>query len=340
MVPPRFRGDPCVWAAWLYFQEGLNQEATAEVMGVSRATVNGYIGEARRRGIVSVAIDPQWLSSLDMGRELSARFGLQDCVVIPDDGGARPLAQRIGEAGAVTLQQVLRPGSVIGVAWGRTVMALADNMSPRSASGASVPDLSVIHITGSTTATFAFSPERCASTLAARLGARSIGLVAPAVVSSALVREIFLAEPILREQFEILRNADVLVFGVCTTAPDSLIYTSGLFDAASTAECLAHGGTAVIAGRFVDAAGFPIHSRLDDRTIGLPLPEFARVPTRIAVAGGLDKVPALIACMKGGYPTIVVTDATTATAILDTGARREDLDAAAPRGRVVSAFGD
>ena len=37
-VPPEFGGDPVVWAAWLYYEDGLNQNEVAARLGVSRAT--------------------------------------------------------------------------------------------------------------------------------------------------------------------------------------------------------------------------------------------------------------------------------------------------------------
>ena len=64
-VPLRFRDDPLVWAGWLYVRDGLTQSQIATIMGVSRATVNAYLAEARARGIVRVEVregplvDPQ-----------------------------------------------------------------------------------------------------------------------------------------------------------------------------------------------------------------------------------------------------------------------------------------
>jgi dihydroxyacetone kinase-like protein len=310
-IPLRFRDDPHVWAAWLYFRDGMTQNGIAEVMGVSRATVNGYLAEARARGIVSINIDPARLGAVSVAQALKQRFQLADCVVIPTDGGARPLITRLGEAGAAVLQSLLRPGDTLAVAWGRTIMAVGANIGPMR-----IQDVSVIQATGGTTATFDFSPELCASRVAAGIGARCINLLAPAVVSNAVVRDVLVNEPIVHEQLEIARRADKLIFGVCTTGAGSLIYTSGLFDQADAAYYLRLRGTAVVAGRFMDENGTPLHGPLDDRMIGLSLEEIARIKVRIAVAGGIDKVSAIRACLKGGHATILVTDEVTARGML------------------------
>ncbi len=74
---------------------------------------------------------------------------------------------------------------------------------------------------------------------------------------------------------------------------------------------------AVVAGRFIDADGAPIHNDYDETIIGLTLEDIKGADTRIAVAGGRDKVDAIRACLMGGYISTLVTDAPTAEALLD-----------------------
>ena len=332
-IPLQFRDDPLLWASWLYVHDDMTQHDIAKVMGISRATVNGYLAEARSRGIVSLSIEPARLGALGIAQALKQRFNLAEGIVIPDDGGSRPLTPRLGEAGAGVLRAVLRPGDTLGVAWGRTVMAVAGAMS-----GPAIPDLSVIQITGGTTATFEFSPERCASRLAESLHARCINLTAPAVVSTAAVRDMLMAEPILREQFEILRRTDKLIFGVCTTRSDSLIHSSGLIGQGDMAQYHARRATAVIGGRFIDDRGRPVFGELDERMVGLSLSDVARIKLRIAIAGGPDKVPAILACLRGGYATILITDAATGRGVLKADEAPETLEPLRS-GRKIQAMG-
>ena len=55
---------------------------------------------------------------------------------------------------------------------------------------------------------------------------------------------------------------------------------------------------------------------LDERTIGISLEMLRNVRTRIAIAGGFDKVPALLAALRGGYANVLITDAATGNGIL------------------------
>lgn len=284
-------------------------------MGVSRATVNAYIAEARERGVVSVKVDPSWMQTLEISESLARKFDLESSIVIPATKAAPTsdtLAERIGRAGAELLASHLEEGDVVGIAWGRTVLALAQSMRDPL-----VADLTVTQLTGGTTSTFDFSPEFCASLIAERLNARCLQVTAPAIVSSPEVRDVLMREPIVQEQFATLESIDKVVFGVCTTLQDSLIYTSGMLSKGTLPSGPSGPAVAVIAGRCIAPDGSAIiGDSYDDRVIGLSLEDMKKAKMRIAVAGGLDKVDAILATLRGGYATTLATDEETALALL------------------------
>ncbi len=99
-TPPEFAGDPIVWAAWLYYEERMTQEEVAERLGVSRASVVNFLQEARDRNIVTIAVASEHLQSVQIARELSRRYDLNSCVVIPEGSDELPIYERVGRAGA------------------------------------------------------------------------------------------------------------------------------------------------------------------------------------------------------------------------------------------------
>jgi DNA-binding transcriptional regulator LsrR (DeoR family) len=303
--------DPLVSATWLYYEDQLTQSEIAELLGVSRATVINYLHEARRQGIVKITIANEHFASMRLAQQIQAHWKLDRCIVIPDDQGRRPPALRVGEAGAQLLASLVAPGDMLGVSWGQTVLALSHAVARQT-----VADLSVIQITGSMMATFAFSPELCTSNIADRFGARCINLHAPALVSSAAVRKLLYREPALLPQLELLQTCTKLVFGVGDLEEGSTIFDSGTVTLADARPYRDAGATAVIAGRFIDAAGRPVHGALDERTIGLTIAEIDRIPTRICVAGGAAKIEPLRATLDGGHATMLVTDETAARGLM------------------------
>lgn len=322
--PLRFGEDPLLWASWLYYQEGLTQGDIATQMGVSRASVNAYLADARTRGIVSIEIDPERFRALSLAQAMQDHFGLTDCLVIPSEGGDSPLIDRLGAAAAQVLSRLARSADTIAVTWGRTVLSMVSRVDR-----AGLQDLRVVQATGGTTAKIPWTPEACATRLAESMGARCIPISAPAIVSSADMRALLLREPVVAEQMAVLAQANRIVLGISSLRPESTIHSSGFFDDVAM-HAHYHAAVGSIAGRLIDAQGQPVDGPLEGRTIGIDLGGLRSVPCRIGVAGGMDKVQAILAALRGNYINVMVTDADTARAILtsegheDTPARRRD----------------
>ena len=174
IVPAEFDGDPVVWVAWLYYEESLTQEEVAARLGMSRASVIGMLREARARGVVTISIASTHLQSIGLSRAVAARFGLATCLVIPDNEDTSSDHDRVGWAAARLLGERLQSGDVLGVSWGRTVLALANALPART-----VLDLTAVQVTGSFVGTPEMSAELCTSTIANRTGARCVYLHAP-----------------------------------------------------------------------------------------------------------------------------------------------------------------
>lgn len=309
--PLRFNEDPLLWASWLYYEEGLTQNEIALQIGASRPTVNAYLAEARSKGIVDISISTEMLRSTTLSGALTERFGLDDCLIVPNDGGDRSLIERLGVAAAQALPRFLFSGDTIAVTWGRTMLAVAEH-----AKHIDGIDMTVVQATGSTTAAIAYTPDACATRLADHIGARFVPISAPAIVSSKAVRLALLSEPVIKEQLQTLDRVNRVLFGVSSLHPNSTIHSSGFLDGDLSQLAALSSAVGSLAGRFIDMNGDVVDAPLQDRTIGLDLEKLRRIPTRILVAGGLDKVPPMLAAMRGKFASVLITDASTAEGIL------------------------
>lgn len=310
-VPAEF-DDAVVWAAWLYYVDQLTQSEVADILNLSRATIVAMLQEARERGIVKIRIDTEVASRTRLSRAIAARFGLEAVSVIPSLGGT-PLIRRLGEAGARVLADMLEPDDILGVAWGRTVLAVARAMPTTDA----VSPLTVVQVAGSSPGSSAdFSPELCSSLLATRLGARCVNLLAPVVVSSQELRDRLLAEPALVKQWALIRSVNRILFGVGDLGPSATVREADMTGEEIIDDYQAHGAVATIIGRFIDDGGQPVPGDLDRRMIGITPDELKSIPVRLCVAGGPLKIEALRGTLAGGYATHLVTDQETGEAIL------------------------
>lgn len=309
--PLRFGDDPLLWASWLYYEEGLTQGEIAEEMGASRPTINAYLADARAKGIVNISIATQKLGTITIAKAIEEHFGLSDCLIIPGEGGERSLIDRLGAAGAQALASTIHSGDSIAISWGRTMLSLANAVRPLP-----LTDLTVVQATGGTTAAIPYTPEACATRLADHLGARMVPISAPAIMSSAQAREMMLAEPVIAEQMEHLSRVNRIFFGVSSLRPSSTLHSSGFFEGDLRQQDQYTTAVGALAGRFIDADGNDIHGQLSDRTLGVELNALRKIPTRVLVAGGYEKIAPILAALRGGFVSTLVTDAATGEGVL------------------------
>lgn len=310
-IPPQFGMDQALWAAWLYYEDGLKQDHIAEQMGISRASVFNLLQKARDEGIVTIAIDPTRIARADLALRLSAATGLSECFVLPAGNSTASLHEQIGHLGARVLENRLGETEVIGVAWGRTVMRLSQFLTPMQR-----PNVTVAQITGSSAATFDFSPVLCTSNIAERLNARCVNLHAPGVVSTPAVKDILMAEPSIHQHFDLLRQCTMTVFGVTHLIGPTLLVQGGFMSQAEIQVYIDKGAIGFASGHFFDIAGNPVRSEFDERHITMAHDELLNVPRRICVGGGLPKVGAICGMLRNRLANVLVTDEATAHAVL------------------------
>ena len=72
----------------------------------------------------------------------------------------------------------------------------------------------------------------------------------------------------------------------------------------------------MIYGRFIDSEGREIDGPLRERTMAIELDTARAAPIRLAICGGREKTAAVMATLKAGFATHLVTDKKTAKRLL------------------------
>lgn len=298
-------------AAWLYYHDGMNQNEIADRLQVSRPTVVNYLQEARERGFVRVSLSAQAFVQHRAAIALRERFGLTAAYVVPDHADPDVTLARVGRGAAEWLPPMLAPGDRLGVAWGRTIYSMTEEMAPTT-----TDDVTVVQLVGSMATPYGFAAEICSVNLAQRLGAKCVNLYAPAVLSNAALAQQLCAEPVIKAQLDALGTCNKAVFAAGSTNPDSHVVLSGVATPDDLAWYIARGAQGVLCGRFIDAAGQPIEGSLNERMIGATPDKLLGLEVGMLVSAGEDKVAPMLAAIAGGYVTHVVTSRATADQML------------------------
>lgn len=289
--------------AHLYYVENLIQEQIAPLVGLSRSRVSRLLKEARERGYVWIHIRHPNAEHSDMERVIEQRFGLKEVVVLGAPEGE--VKSALGVGAAAYLGRVLRARLVLGVAWGSTVGQVVSALTRRA-----VPGVRVVQMTGSIYE-HPISAGELTRRLAEALDGEAFLLLAPAVVDSAHVCRAILSDTKIRRVFDLHKRIDVALFGIGAIQPvvSSSLVSSGFLRPSDLRELRAAGVVADLCSSFLLPGGGVYRGALAKRVIAISVENLSRVPLKIAVAGGVEKVGAIAAACRASMVDVLITDA-------------------------------
>ncbi len=289
---------------YLFYNEGMSQSEIGDMMGLSRWKVGRTIKDARKRGLITIAVNhPQSdLSKIEI--ELAKKFKLKQAIVvdIKEFDRVTPLDQ-LGEAGARYLTSIIDRYRILGVTWGATVSYVAKNLAQIEAR-----HLKLVQIGGGLGTIEGNDNPALTAMLGQKLGAKAHIIQAPIIVQNKVIRDTLLKETKIRETIEIARMADLVIFGVGLIGPESLLWQSDLLNERDAKRLKMSGAVGAICGRFFDDKGVRCSLDLEGRIIGLNLHELKKIKHKILIAAGLEKVQATLGALRGNLVDALVVD--------------------------------
>jgi len=300
-----------VRAAWLYYKDQLTQAEIAERLFVSRATVGRLLDVARDGGIVRFEISSEHLAAFELSTELREHFGLSDAVVVPrmtDDDHANRVNARIAAAAAEHLTRFLRPGAVLGVGWGDTVMRVLFAISRYALEG-----VTIAAVAGGIDVYTREVTARNTNGVNEHLRV----IPAPLVASSAAIAAALREDASVRSVLALAEQAVATLTGIGSSdAHAASAVRAGLYTAEQVTSYRAMGGVGDMLGEWFDRSGAVVQAESSGRRIGITLDELRSRPQVIGVAGGHEKVDAIAGALRGHYLDVLVTDEGTAESLV------------------------
>jgi DNA-binding transcriptional regulator LsrR (DeoR family) len=301
--------------ARMYHERGIRQVEIADTLHLSQARVSRLLKRATEVGIVRTVVAVAPGVHTDLEEALEQRYGLAEVVVVDVDGNYQDITAALGSAGASYLEATLTGGERIGISsWSQTLLAVVDRLHPFRVAGAE----SVIQLVGGLGAAAAQTEgNRLLSELARLIGATAIFVPAPGLVGHKTVRDSLLNDPAMDAVAAGWNRLTMALVGIGSLPPSPLLRASGnAVDPAEQDKLIAAGAVGDVCQRYFDAAGVHLHSDLDDRVTGIDADTLRRIPRRIGIAGGESKHAALRAALTGGWVNVLLTDTSSAEALL------------------------
>jgi len=294
-----------------YYLDGRSKVEIAGEFGLSRFKVARLIDEARASGLVRIEIGHKGLIDVDLSARIQDRFGLQHAVVVDvTDDRDESVRKHLGQVAAELLTEVIGPDDVLGVAWSRSVGAMAKALPRLSA-------IPVVQLTGALA-----MPDGDESAIdivrdvARAAGGPAYVFYAPFMLPDAATARALRQQREVALAFDQLPRVSKAVVGVGLWAPGQ----STLYDAAREHDRKALGRLGVcaeVSGVFLSVDGQPVETPLTERIIGVDVEQMREIPEVIFIAYGAAKVPAARAVLRSGLVGGLVTHKSFAQALLD-----------------------
>jgi DNA-binding transcriptional regulator LsrR (DeoR family) len=294
-----------------YYLDGRSKLEIAEEFGLSRFKVARLLEGARESGLVRIEIGSRGLVDVDLSARLQARFGLEHALVVDTtEDSPEAVRKQLGQVAAELLAELTGPEDVLGVAWSRSVGAMATAL-PR------LGGIPVVQLTGAVT-----MPDGDHSSIdVVRDVARAAGGPAYVFYAPFSLPDVATAR-VLRGQREVALAFDQLprvtraVVGLGLWAPgQSTLYDTAKEHDRRTLRRL--GVCAEVSGVFLSAEGLPVRTDLAARMIGLDADQLRAIPEVVVIAYGTAKRPAALAALRSGLVGGMVTHRALAEALLD-----------------------
>ncbi len=299
--------------ARLYYKNDLTQQQIARRMGITRQRVSRLLKQAREQGIVHISIhDPQYVDH-QLEDELKQAFHLTEVVLTcwEEQDGAN-LRNRIGLLAAEHIHTVLKDEMVVGIGWGRTLFEVVSSFPKNNPIRIHVTPL----IGGIGDMAPFFQVNELARRTAEAYGGSYRFLHVPAFTSDIALYKALMKTQEVERVSGLWNQLDLAIIGIghVELQQMSSMFFADHITPGTLAQLEAKGAVGDICGRFYDINGKPIISTAG--VIGIELEQLRSVPQVIAVAGGLEKVRALLGALRAGWVKTLVTDTATAREVL------------------------
>jgi DNA-binding transcriptional regulator LsrR (DeoR family) len=297
----------------MYYEQNMSQDQIARSLITSRSNISRILSVAKKRGIVEIKINESTKRETDIEEMLISRFGLRAALVAKVPRSTSDY-KAVGQLAVQSFLNHLKPRVRVAISWGRSIQAMIDALDNENR-----PDLTFIPLMGGMTSIpSSYSGETLIRSLAEKFNADYQILHAPTIVQSPEIKLALMKEPSVAAVIDSARNADVAFVGIGSRGANSSIHilqSAGINEKDNPDFYSKWAGD--LAGRFFDRDGKSISKQLDSRTVGLELSEISKMKRVVGVAAGDEKTEGILAALRGGLISELVTSSNCALKLLE-----------------------
>jgi len=296
-----------------YYEKNMGQVQIAKELGLSRPTISRLLKRALEEKIVRIEVINPSRSNPELAKSLSARLGLTNALVISGQSPSSEIIRRnIAYAAANYLTEIIQPGDIVGVGWGRTLTDLADYIKTTEKTDV----LFVPLLGGVGQVDSKFQSSSIIEKISSAFNAKWIQFHLPAMIENSTLKDGLLQLPDAKQVVQYWGEMTKAVVGIGVSPfEDQFLFYDFLYEE-ERLQLSKKGAVGDICIRFFDIDGEPIEYDQQE-CISVSFDVLKKVKTVIGVAGGKQKVRAIIGACRKKYINCLITDEFTALQILE-----------------------
>lgn len=309
--------DDLYHAALLYYIQGESMEAIARQLDVSRSTVSRHLKQARESGLVRISLSTPDAASSRLESTIEQLFGVKVHIVTMRDSVSEVARlDRVSKVAANFISDAISDNTLVGLAWGTTLAAVANHLVSRPVSGCTLVQLNGAANDRTTGIDYV---SNIMSRFAHAFDADSILFPVPAFFDYASTREALWRERSITRVRAAQEQCGLAVFGVgsFTSELPSHVYASGYLDAHERAALHADHVVGDVCTVLLRSDGSWADIALNSRASGPTPSQLRHIPRRICVVSGAGKALPLLAALRAKVMTELIVDLQTANALLE-----------------------
>ncbi len=310
-------------AATMYYLQDMKMETIARHLQTSRSTVSRLLKRARETGLVEITLRATSSRAPGLGASISSTFGVAAFVVpVPDTTNDADRLEQVALTTAKLLASWFDSDMVMGVAWGTTLAAVGRHLTHKPTRGSAVVQLN--GAANNRTSGVDYT-SNLISSFGSAFDAAMHYFPVPAFFDFPETKAAMWRERSVRRVLEVQGRADLVLFsvGAISGGIPSHVYAAGYLDDDDVKTLHAERVVGDVCTVFLRADGSYRDVVLNARATGPTPDELHRVPRRVCVVAGDNKVVPLLAALRSGVVTDLVVDEVTASRLIKAASARD-----------------
>lgn len=295
--------------AYYYYKLGMTQDDIAKKMSMSRQRVNRILKKCLETGIVKIVIQEYEHQNVELEIKLETLLGLNEIIIVSNTEGE--INEAIGAAAATYLDRVIKDEDIIGFSRGRALSALVNNLKPIDRA-----NLTVTQLVGGLNAEEAnINSDDIVRHSSEILHAKPCFMYAPIILQNKELRDSLMQESFFASVYNTMKACTIAIVGIGDMSTKSSFVQRKYISESEYDTLQSNNSVGEICTHYFDIHGNIIESGINDRVLAIDIDSYKKIPLRIGVGGGPEKLSAIIGAAKGRLINVLITDLETANAL-------------------------